>query len=282
MKRVLSICLFLLLFLFACSEQEQEKENDDQGEEVANQPQTEEQQEQEETVSSEQEEMIEQEQQQDEADKDKQPKYVLNSKTWAVEPIDNDTNEQVVLLTIDDAPDTYALDMAKTLEKIDAPAIFFVNGHFLETPEQKETLQTIHEMGFAIGNHTYSHPQLPDLSEEDQREEIIQVNDMVESIIGERPKYFRAPFGANTDFSKQLAADEGMILMNWSYGYDWNEQYTTKEALTDIMVNAPELTNGANLLMHDREWTAAALENIVIGLRDKGYEMVDPALIQAE
>jgi len=135
-------------------------------------------------------------------------------------------------------------------------------------------------MGFPIGNHTYSHPNLNDLSEEKQREEIIGLSDLVEEIIGERPQFFRAPFGVNTDFSKQLVEEEGMVLMNWSYGYDWNEEYRNKDALADIMVNTDLLRNGANLLMHDREWTAAALEEIVTGLRDKGYEMVDPDAIK--
>ncbi|MFJ7680832.1 hypothetical protein [Peribacillus butanolivorans] len=44
------------------------------------------------------------------------------------------------------------------------------------------------------------------------------MNNLVEGIIGERPKYFRAPFGSNTDFSKKVAANEKMLVMNWTYG----------------------------------------------------------------
>ena len=32
--------------------------------------------------------------------------------------------------------------------------------------------------------------------------------------------------------------------------------------------------------MHDREWTAEALKEIVEGLRAKGYDMIDPATIK--
>jgi peptidoglycan/xylan/chitin deacetylase (PgdA/CDA1 family) len=67
-------------------------------------------------------------------DKVTEPLYALNSATYAIEPI-GDANAKVVLLTIDDAPDKWALDMAKTLKDLDAPAIFFVNGHFIETNE---------------------------------------------------------------------------------------------------------------------------------------------------
>ena len=52
------------------------------------------------------------------------------------------------------------------------------------------------------------------------------------------------------------------------------------DALADIMVNTEHLSDGANLLMHDREWTADALKDIVEGLRAKGYDLIDPATIQ--
>lgn len=211
-------------------------------------------------------------------EKEQAPQYEL-SEVYSIVPID-DANPKVALLTIDDAPDEHALEMAKTLEKLDAPAIFFVNGHFITTPEKEKIVKEIYDMGFEIGNHTYSHPDLTTLSPDEQREEILSVNDQVEEITGERPKFFRAPFGQNTDTSREIAKDEKMVLMNWTYGYDWNEEYMNKEGIADIMVNAPELGNGANLLMHDREWTNAALEDIVKGLRDKGYETVDPDLIK--
>ncbi|GIO26014.1 polysaccharide deacetylase family protein [Ornithinibacillus bavariensis] len=208
---------------------------------------------------------------------------------WSITPIKEGINEKVVLLTIDDAPDKYALEMARTLKDLDAGAIFFVNGHFLETPENKEILKKIHDMGFIIGNHTYSHKKLPDLTKEEQKNEIIRVNDMVEEIIGERPKFFRAPNGANTDYSKNLVKEEKMVLMNWSYGYDYFKPYMDKEKLTKAMITGegPEarepnslLNPGANLLMHDRKWTSEALGDIVVGLREQGYEMVDPHLIE--
>lgn len=208
-----------------------------------------------------------------------EPQYKINENNWSIEPI-ADQNAKVVLLTIDDAPDKHALKMAEDLKALDAPAIFFVNGHFLDTPEEKEILKKIHDMGFVIGNHTYSHSALPDLSPEKQKEEIISLSDLVESITGERPKFFRAPFGQNTDYSRQIAAEEKMALMNWTYGYDWEKQYQTKEAITDIMINSPFLNNGANLLMHDRTWTSEGLTDIVKGLREKGYETLDPNKIQ--
>ncbi|TWT07388.1 polysaccharide deacetylase family protein [Planococcus sp. CPCC 101016] len=207
------------------------------------------------------------------------PQYRINSANWSAQPI-TDASEKVVLVTIDDAPDKHAMEMAETLKSQNVPAIFFVNGHFLDTDEEKQQLKKIHEMGFAIGNHTNSHPNLRDLTEEQQTDEILQLNETIEQIIGEKPKFFRAPHGANTDFSKQLVQDQGMVLMNWTYGYDWEQQYQNAQSLTNIMINTEFLNNGANLLMHDREWTSEALPDIIQGLKDKGYGFVDPEAIE--
>lgn len=281
MKKYVLVCLlFTVALMSACADNLSPVSNDSSSEQK------------EEKVDSEtKKDIIEQEQKKEEAEKQEVPvstvekpgpKYTVNQRNWLVEPMDESINDKVVLLTIDDAPDKYAGDMAKTLKELDADAIFFVNGHFLETPEGKESLKKIHDMGFLIGNHTYSHANLPDLSKGEQRKEIVQVSDMVEEVIGEKPLFFRAPNGANTDYTKKIAAEEDMILMNWFYGYDWKKEYMSKEAITDIMLHTDLLVDGANLLMHDREWTSQALHDIVIGLRDQGYEIVDPHLIKTK
>ncbi|QHJ70835.1 polysaccharide deacetylase family protein [Planococcus halotolerans] len=208
-----------------------------------------------------------------------EPLYRVNPANSAVEPIAG-ANPQAVLITIDDAPDKQGVAMAETLKELNVPAIFFVNGHFIDTEEEEENLKKIHDMGFAIGNHTYSHPNLKTIPEDQQREEIVSLNDRIEEIIGERPEFFRAPHGVNTDFSRALVEEEGMVLMNWTFGYDWEKQYMDATALADIMVNTEFMRDGANLLMHDRVWTAEALPAIVQGLEDKGYEFIDPDTIE--
>lgn len=277
----LAIIVFVLMLLCSCSNENKssEKEQDNiasSNEEVMDKT--------EENNKDEQDPPVKSDSAQDSVEESnhlvqKEPLYIIND-VWFLEPIKEGTNEKVVLLTIDDAPDDHALEMAKTLSELEAPAIFFVNGHFLETEKKKNTLKQIHEMGFAIGNHTFNHQNLTEVDEEIQREEILSLNALINEIIGEKPQFFRAPNGANTDFVKNLVEKEGMLLMNWSYGYDWVSEYQSKQAITEIMLNAPELRNGANLLMHDRPWTAEALADIVKGLRDKGYKIADPATIK--
>lgn len=218
--------------------------------------------------------------------------YEVNQATYTtINVIDGkEANEQVALLTYDDAPDKYALEIAELLLEKDAPAIFFVNGMYIENEEGQEALRQLHEMGFAIGNHTHTHPYLRNISEEEQTEEILKTSDLIEEIIGERPRFFRAPFGENTDHSKEIVKEDGMALMNWTYGYDYFEPYMNAEKLAEAMISgeAPEidinyslLQPGANLLMHDREWTKDATPAIIDGLREKGYEILDPSLIQS-
>ncbi len=265
----------LALMLAACGETEAEKKT------PASAPVQQEVEEEEERVDEEASEEASEEAIEEEspASATADPLYALNKANWSFKPI-ADAPSKVVLLTIDDAPDKRSLEMAKKLKALNAPAIFFVNGHFVDTDEEKAVLKEIYDMGFAIGNHTQTHANLKSLSEEEQRVEIMKINETIEEITGEKPKFFRAPFGVNTDFSKALVEEQGMLLMNWTYGYDWEAKYQDADALTDIMVNSEYLTEGANLLMHDRVWTAAALKGIVEGLRGKGYEMIDPATIQ--
>ena len=269
-KQFIYITAMLVLLLTACVEEDSDKNISDSIEESP--PIKEVSHEQNDRVENEDEVVIP-------IDEIKKPLYELNPVTWGIEPIE-DANPKAVLLTFDDAPDKYALDMAKTLKELDAPAIFFVNGHFIDSDEEKETLKEIHKLGFAIGNHTKTHADLQQLSDAEQAEEILFVSDAVEEVIGERPKFFRAPFGQNTDYSKELVEEEGMLLMNWTFGYDWEKQYMDADAIADIMVNTELLQDGANLLMHDREWTAEGLREIVEGLRAKGYDFIDPATIQ--
>ncbi|MHC0551951.1 polysaccharide deacetylase family protein [Salinicoccus sp. CNSTN-B1] len=269
----------LLVFLVGCGNED--TSNDDAQSEAKDTEEMSESKE-EATSSSNASEDANEEESEEQADASSTAKqaYYVDPASYRILPLEDDAS-RVALLTIDDAPDQHALEMAETLKKHDAPAIFFVNGMYLNTEEGKDTLQKIYDMGFEIGNHTMTHANLSNLDPQATVDEIIPVNDMVEEITGERPRFFRAPFGVNTDASIQVTEDEDMTLMNWTYGYDWEAEYQDADALADIMVNTELLDDGANLLMHDRTWTKDALSEIVSGLRAKEYELIDPANIQS-
>lgn len=213
--------------------------------------------------------------------KQKKPEYKMTDKFY-VKPI-ADADPKVVLLTIDDAPEDHAVEMAKKLKKMDAKAIFYINKIYVDKGDGKKKLKKLHDMGFPLGNHTATHPNLSDLSKKEQRKELIPVYDQIEKITGEPVKFFRAPHGVNTDVSNNIAKKRDVLPMNWSYGYDFMADYEDADKLKKIMLKPDPpglLHNGAILLMHDRDWTNEALEDIVKGLKDKGYKILDPALLK--
>ncbi|WP_080874879.1 polysaccharide deacetylase family protein [Oceanobacillus timonensis] len=289
-KNVLIVVLFLMFgMVAACSsnnnEESSAEQSEDETEETENDSESQENESSDEDGTNEEEA---EEGSEEESAENQEPIYYIDEETASIHPID-DADEDVVLLTIDDAPDEYAMEMAETLQEKDAKAIFFVNGHFIEDEEGQEELKAIHDMGFPIGNHTYSHPVIPDIPEDEQTEEIVSLNDKIEDIIGERPEFFRAPHGANSDHSREVVKDEGMVLMNWTYGFDYFEPYEDADKLKEALISgeAPEIGEdqsllhaGSNLLMHDREWTNEALGDVIDGLRDQGYEIADPNLIE--
>lgn len=232
------IVVFILLVgvMAACSSNDNEESSAEQsGEETEAPEENTESQENEDSDENETNEQEAEEGNEEENAENQEPIYYIDEETAAIHPID-DADENVVLLTIDDAHDEYALEMAETLQEKDAKAIFFVNGHFIEDEEGQEALKTIHEMGFPIGNHTYSHPVIPEIPEDEQTEEIISLNDKIEEIIGERPQFFRAPHGANSDHSREVVKEEGMVLMNWTYGFDYFEEYRDADKLKEATI----------------------------------------------
>lgn len=210
-------------------------------------------------------------------------KYQINPENFSVEYIEGmEEDEKLVLLTFDDAPYGNSIEIAKALAERDVNAIFFVNGMYMEDDEGFETMQEIHNMGFEIANHTHTHAKLDEYSEEEQYEEIQKTNDIVEEATGVRPRFFRAPHGVMTDYVEQVMEEKGMAWMNWTFGFDWEVDYQNGPALADITLNTELLGDGANILMHDRKWTAEAVPTIVDGLIEQGFTIIDPKLITHE
>ena len=211
--------------------------------------------------------------------------YYIDPETSSVLPANEDANPNVVLATVDDVPRKLPETPTSSVEEAQAMAdrgiygIFFVNGMYLlgeDGEEGRQALKEIADMGHVIGNHTLTHyslDQVPD--EETLRHEIIGNQDIIEEVIGYRPQFFRPPHGIEIPELEGILEEENMVSMNWSYGFDWDENYSDPETLADVMVNTEFLSPGANLLMHDLTWTNEAMPAILDGIQAKGYEFVD-------
>ncbi|SFF04173.1 Peptidoglycan/xylan/chitin deacetylase, PgdA/CDA1 family [Paenibacillus catalpae] len=208
------------------------------------------------------------------------PLYEMTS-VYRFVPIDETkASKKAVLLTFDDAPHNKEVinNLLDTLDKHHAKAIFFVNGYRVK--QHPELLKLIHERGQTIGNHSWDHIDLkkeqPDMIET----QIANVQTEVKSLIGEEPKFFRPPYGSGGDAVKEAAKNHGMLYMTWSNGsLDW-EQKSPGDPDKVISNVLEQLHPGANILMHELTWTAAALDNLLTKLEDKGYTFIDPKTIK--
>jgi peptidoglycan/xylan/chitin deacetylase (PgdA/CDA1 family) len=201
-------------------------------------------------------------------------RYQVNTKNYMISPVSEQDGEEekVVLLTFDDTPTGKATyQILDILDKYNAKALFFVNGHYAK--DNLETLIEIRDRGHLIGNHTWWHIYIRKENPETVREEIVRLSDFLEEHLGERPKYFRPPFGQNSDVSLEIIKEEGMQTMNWSNGsLDW--EYKTPEPIIEQVMS--NIKNGDNILFHDKQTTADALDEILSQLTEQGYSFVLP------
>ena len=178
-----------------------------------------------------------------------------------------DKNKKMVALTYDDGPSIYTPRILKTLKENNSVATFFVVGN--RVPTYSDTVKKAHDMGCEIGNHTYEHKSLPNLSETEVKRQISKTNKEVKKAIGEKPVIMRPTGGATNANVKQWV---GMPSIIWSIDtLDWKTRNadSTKKAVLD------HVKDGDIVLMHDLySATASASETIIPELVKRGYQLV--------
>lgn len=210
------------------------------------------------------------------------PTYRM-SKVYNIVPIDKQqTTDKVVLLTFDDGPKEAGMltKLLDTLDKHNAKAIFFVNGYRVKA--HPELLKMIDERGQTVGNHSYDHIMLGKEKEDKIRDQIVSVQEIVKQTIGKTPVFFRPPFASANDAVHKIAKDNDLLFMTWSNGsLDWDLGKKVKDKPQAVIDNVmKQLHPGSNILMHELEWTADALESLLTQLEAKGYSFVDPSAIE--
>ena len=178
-----------------------------------------------------------------------------------------DKNKKMVALTYDDGPSIYTPRVLKTLKENNAVATFFVVGN--RVPTYSDTVKKAHDMGCEIGNHTYEHKSLPNLSETEVKRQISKTNKEVKKAIGEKPVIMRPTGGAtNTNIKKWV----GMPSIIWSVDtLDWK----TRNADSTRRAVLNRVKDGDIVLMHDLySATATASETIIPEQVRRGYQLV--------
>ncbi|WP_169081846.1 polysaccharide deacetylase family protein [Paenibacillus sp. PL91] len=209
----------------------------------------------------------------------KAPLYRM-SEAYRFVPIVEGAESKVVLLTFDDGPKDEAVltSILDTLDKHKAKAIFFVNGYRIK--QNPELLKLIKKREQTIGNHSWDHINLKEESKAVVEKQIGDVQSDIDALIGQKPLFFRPPYGSGGAVVKETAKNHGMLYMTWSNGsLDWDK--TAKDKPEVVIKNVLEqLHPGANILMHELQWTADALEELLTALESKGYGFIDPATIE--
>jgi peptidoglycan/xylan/chitin deacetylase (PgdA/CDA1 family) len=173
-----------------------------------------------------------------------------------------------VALTFDDGPnECYTEELLDGLAVRGVKATFFLIGKKVE--QNPEIVKRIYEEGHLLGNHSYDHVNLSEMSEKDACEQINKTNDAIKQITGTAPEYLRPPFGS---YKKNLDAEMDMIEVLWDVDpRDWSIKNTGK--VVNRVVTKVE--DNDIILLHDEYATsiAAAMEIIDI-LQGQGYEFV--------
>ena len=186
----------------------------------------------------------------------------------AAGPIPVISDKPMVALTFDDGPNP-AVDsrILNALSAYDAHATFFAAGYRID--EYPDTILQIYNQGSEIGNHTYSHDRLTDLSASGISSELARTDQLIADITGARPSLIRPPEGS---YNARVISSVDRPLVLWSIDTrDW-ETKSTSSTISSVLDNVQD---GDIILMHSLYTsTAAACETIIPELAARGYRMV--------
>ncbi|ORX61666.1 glycoside hydrolase/deacetylase [Hesseltinella vesiculosa] len=191
-------------------------------------------------------------------------------------------------LTFDDGPSLFTKELLDTLDQMNVKATFCVMGaHVKLFPE---FLKRAADSGHQIASHTYSHPHLMSLSNEDIIYEMRATDEEIFKVTGIRPKFMRPPFGEADQRVKGLLKSMGYKILMWNVDpkdYEVYENPNAAEQLQQVIdaaiqkhetVTNPHDDPGFISLQHDLyDVSVKQVPIFVKKLRDLGYNLTTAA-----
>ncbi|MEV0196479.1 polysaccharide deacetylase family protein [Nonomuraea sp. NPDC050691] len=173
-------------------------------------------------------------------------------------------------LTFDDGPGKRTGVLLDVLKRERVPATFFLMGKHVE--QLPSVVRRTVAEGHAIGNHTYSHPSLPTLLDQEIIDEIRLTQDVIREVTGRRVRMFRPPYGQTDDRVLRLAGSQDLSQILWTgTTLDWKLRDPAKIKAAVLRLAKP---NGV-ILMHDTvPQTVQAMPAILKELKKRGYHLV--------
>ncbi|HEU4635761.1 MAG TPA: glycosyltransferase [Edaphobacter sp.] len=197
-----------------------------------------------------------------------------------------------VAISFDDGPDSkWTPKILDILKEYNVKAVFLLIGE--EAEKNVGIMQRIYREGHEIGNHTFTHPDISDISKGQVDLELNLTERLFGSKLGVQPLYFRPPYSIDQepDTNDQAAPVDRIqnlgyvILGNKIDTNDWDEhpRKTPQEITDSVFAQMADMKTqpwrrGSIILMHDgggdRSVTVAALPMLITKLRERGYQIV--------
>ena len=184
------------------------------------------------------------------------------------QPTRGDNKEKRIALTFDDGPHQYVTkQVLTTLQKHKVKATFFVLGQ--NVVKYPEIVKKADSFGHEIANHSWSHKNLTKLNVKQMQAEINRANEAICEAIGKYPTMYRPPYGAIDETVREVIE---LTPVLWNIDtLDWHHK-TPAKTVANLKEQAK---NDGIILMHDiHQQSADALEDVIIYLKEEGYEFV--------
>ncbi|RGA04205.1 polysaccharide deacetylase family protein [Microbispora triticiradicis] len=175
-----------------------------------------------------------------------------------------------IALTFDDGPWPYTPALLDTLKKHKAKATFFLLGR--KVANRPELTQRIVREGHEIGNHTWNHPDLTKLPDEEVLSELTSTSDVIYETIGRKPEIMRPPNGATNARISGLTAQLGLPQILWTGStLDWQARNTKVIAARTLKLAKRD----GVILLHDIvPETVKAMPGVLSKLEKQHYKFV--------
>ena len=197
-----------------------------------------------------------------------------------------------VAITFDDGPDNeFTPQILDILKQHHAPATFFLIGS--QADNFPALTRRIFEEGHEIGNHTFTHPDISNISQTLMKLELNLTERLFASRLGMKAILFRPPYSIDQDPDTEDQVRPLETTQNLGYitvgnkidPNDWrdNPHRSAEEITADVIALLPPCPPGDNrcgniILLHDgggdRTQTVRALPMIIEGVRAKGFAIV--------
>jgi peptidoglycan/xylan/chitin deacetylase (PgdA/CDA1 family) len=190
----------------------------------------------------------------------------------------SDRGARGVNITIDDGPDpVWTPQVLRVLRDNGVKATFCMVGTQAEA--HPDLVKAVVAAGHRLCDHSVSHDTAMDTrSESYQSRQILDAERMITKASGGvRPQYYRAPGGAFTPYSRQLAASRGMRPLGWNVD---TKDFERPGAAAIVATVESRIGSGPTVLFHDaggdRSQTVAALREVLPRLKQRGYSFGFP------